>query len=392
MPPVVRFRTGIRVLCVSSLVALVAGSAAPALSRAAESQPSGTIGLVVTDWRYDLYETADKSECPAGLQVGEATQFKARPHPLERLKKWGAFQNRGPNGENANYSPLAVEDALPFHELKTKVGYGMNLDGTSDGHATDKTCKHEKFTNPEGEQVDNQMARVLGCVMGWRTTGFMAEFYSNEIDTRPINRHLIEITGVDDAKNDPDVEVHIYKGRDRLVRSASGSFIPFISNRIDARFPQFMSSTHGKIVDGVLITDPIPLARFPLHVIEIPGERRMRDVRLRLKLTDTGAEGVLAGYEILDTWWNMHSKGPGVGTDIGRYSPAALYRAAHRYADGFPDPETGQCTAISTTYKISAVRAMIVHEPQQQSDSPLERKAMAPQPNSEYGVAEVETK
>jgi hypothetical protein len=66
---------------------------------------------------------------------------------------------------------------------------------------------------------------------------------------------------------------------------------------------------------------------------------------------------------VLQSWWIMHSKGAGVGTDIGAYSPAGLYRAALRYADGDPD-STGQCTSISTTYKVEAVRAMIVHPSQ----------------------------
>jgi hypothetical protein len=324
------------------------------------SQASRTIGLVLTDFRFAFYQTPRLEECPAGLQPGEVAQFKAQPDPIGHLNKFGGTtQNRGPNGENANYSPLAIEDPLPFSELKTNVGYGFNLDGTADGHATPKTAAHEKFTSPEGEPVDNQMARVLGCVQGWRKNGFMAEFYSKEVETSPINRHLIEITGVDSETNDPDVEVAIYKGRDRLVRTASGSFIPFISHRIDERYPQYMFKTHGRIVDGVLITDPIPVARLPLLQIQIPDERHIHDLTLRLKLTANGAEGLLGGYEELATWWNVHSKSP--GSDVGKYSPTALYKAAHRYADGYPDPATGQFTAISVAYQVSAVRALIVH-------------------------------
>lgn len=328
---------------------------------------TGTIGLVLTDWRYALHETPEKQECPAGLQPNEIAHFKTRPDHLQQLKKFGGFQNRGPIGQNANHTPMAVEDPLPFSELKTTVGYGLSLDGTTDGGATPKSCAHEKFTNPEGEPVDNQMARVVGCVMGWRSTGFMAEFYSNEVVTSPINRHLIEITGVDDETNDPDVEVFFYKGRDRLVRTASGSFIPYISHRIDERFTRYMFKTRGKIVDGVLTTEPVPLARFPLVVVQIPGERQVHDMRLRLKLTPDGAEGFLGGYESLKTWWAMHSKGPGVGSDVGSFSPAGLYRAALRYADGRPDPETGECTALSVGYKIAAVRAMIVHPDRNES-------------------------
>jgi len=341
-------------------------AAATEASAAAQSDSSGTIGLVLTDWRYALYQTAGLEECPAGLQKGAVQEFKAEGDPVGHLKKFGGtFDTRGPNGEDPNYSPSAVTDALPFSELTTKVGFGFNLDGTADGHATPNTRAHEKFINPDGEQVDNQLARVVGCVQGWRKTGFMAEFYSKEVETSPINRHLIEITGVDNELNDPNVEVSIYKGRDRLVRTASGSFIPLMSQRIDERFPQYILRTHGRIIDGVLITDPIPLARLPLVQIQMIGERHIRDFRLKLRLTPSGAEGLAGGYEVLQTWWNNHSKSP--GSDVGKYSPAALYQALYRYGDGYPDPVSGQPTAISVAYQISAVRALIVHPVQHDS-------------------------
>lgn len=328
---------------------------------------SGTIGLVLTDIRYALHETPENNECPDGLQFNEISQFKQLPDQHERLKKWTTFQNRGPNGENANFSPMAVEDPLPFRELQTTIGHGFNLQNKGDEGLSAKTCPAETFTSQEGRVVTNQMARVLGCVMGWRTTGFMAEFYSDEIETNPLNRHLIEITGVDDMLNDASVEVTLYKGRDRLVLTGSGSYIPDLSHRVDYRFPQYIFKTSGRIENGVLITDPIPLARLPLYWVQITGERNIRDMQLRLELTDDGAEGYMGGYEVIDTWWNMHSKGPGVGSDVGRFSPAGLYRAALRYADGYPDPDTGQCTAISTMYKVSAVRAIIVHDESDQS-------------------------
>jgi hypothetical protein len=338
------------------------------LASATSVPPGGkTIGLVVTDLRYALYQTSDgKEECPAGLQAGEVAQFKAMPGAVERMKAFGGTtQNRGQSGELANYSPLTVDDPLPWNELGTKKGSGLNLDGTPDGHATAKTCRHDKFTDAQGAQVDNQMARVLGCVMGWRKNGFSAEFYSKEVETSPFNRQLIEISGVDDEQNDPSVEVTIYKGRDRIVRTPSGtSFIPFMSHRIDDRFPQYVVKTHGMIVDGVLITDPIPLVRMPLIQIQIMAERRMHDMSLRLKLKPDGAQGLMAGYENLDSWWNVEAKSP--ASDIGRYSPALLYKAAHRYADGYPDPKTHQCTAISTVYDMSAVRAFIVRGSKEQ--------------------------
>jgi hypothetical protein len=322
------------------------------------SKTGATIGLVLTDWRYALVETSGaKEECPDGLQVSEVEQFKAAaPDPAGRLKKFGlTWAVRGPNAENSNYNPLSVTDPLPWRELKTTRGYGVNLDGTPDGHATPTTCAHEKFTSDDGERIDNQMARVLGCVQGWRTSGFSAERASADIVTSPV-KLLIEISRVTDEQNDPDVDVTIYKGRDRLVREADGTtFVPFMSHRIDTRFPQFTLKAHGRIIDGVLMTDAIPVAR----VAQRGSERDFRDLTLRLKLGPNGAEGIIAGYESVATWWNAQSKG--VAADISKFSPAGLYRALHRYADGYPDPATGECTGISVAFKIRAVRALIAH-------------------------------
>jgi len=350
---VVRARMPLRLLSL--------GAAALTLSSASPPQ-SHSIGFVLTDLRYALYETPEgKEECPSGLQVAESEQFKRTPGFREHLARFGgSTQNRGPNGELGTFTPEAMIDPIPWRELETGKGFGFNLDGTQDGAATEKTCKHDKFTDPEGRKVDNQMARVVGCVLGWRTTGFMTEFYSKEVETSPYNRLLIEVRDVDSEENDPSVTVFIHKGRDRLVRAAAtGTFIPFLSHRVDTRFPQFSYRTTGRIVDGVLMTDPIDFARMSMLQINVPTIRQMRDLSLRLKLNHDGAEGYLGGYEDLFSFWNTMGKGP--GTEPGRFSPGQMYDAAHRYADGHPDPETGQCTAISATYKVKAVRAMIVN-------------------------------
>jgi hypothetical protein len=336
----------------------------------AKSAPK-TIGLVVTDWSYMIVETPNgKEECSLGLQAGEVAQFKAQPDYMEHRQKFGGtFENRGPNGEKGNFSPTVVQDVLPWSELVTKRGFGMNLDSTPDGHATGKTCQHEKFTGDGGEQVDNQMARVIGCIQGFRTSGLTGTFYRSEVPNFSINRHLIEITGVESGTNDPHVQVTIYKGADQLVRSAGAdAFVQYTSQRIDVRFPQFIIKTHGKIVDGVLITDPVPYARFPIRETANVGERRMRDLSLRLKLTPGGAEGVLAGYEDTAAWWSIKSKG--VTPELDKYSPAGMYRALHRYADGYPDPATGQCTFISAAYNIKAVAAIIVHPSEDPQNRP----------------------
>ena len=332
-----------------------------AVGPAASGPQSGTIGLVITGWHHALQETPGvTAECPAGLNAGDVANGKAQANYQELRNKYGHSFNRGPNGEISSYVPMAVVDPIPFSELRTKVGYGLNLDGTADGRATPRTCAHEKFTSPEGVAVDNQIARVLGCTKGWRKGGFSDEFYNEEIFSNPTNRILIEVSGVDDEKNDLDVSVVIYKGVDRLSKDQTGQYIPLLTQRVDTQLPEFISRTHGRIVDGVLITQSIPLARFPLRWISATGERRIHDLQLRIPLDGPRPTGMLAGYEDLKVWWNMQ-KAHSIAVYSGNLSPASEYRAAHRYADGLPDPKTGQCTAISAAYRINTVRAFIVH-------------------------------
>ena len=348
-------------------LALLAGGA---VGPAASETESGAIGLVITGWHHAFQESPGiKAECPAGLNADDIANGKAQANFQELRNKYGHNFSRGPNGEMSSYVPMAVEDPIPFSELQTKAGFGLNLDGTSDGRATPRTCKHEKFTSPDGVQVDNQIARVLGCTKGWRKGGFSDEYYNEEIYSNPSNRILIEISGVDDEKNDPDVDVVIYKGLDRLGRDPNGQYIPLLTQRVDTRLPEFISRTRGKIVDGVLITQAIPVARLPLRWIAATGERRIHDLQLRIPLEGPRPSGMLAGYEDLRVWWNMQ-KAHSIAVNSGNLNPASEFRAAHRYADGLPDPITGQCTAISAAYRINTVRTFIVHptlgQPRQQ--------------------------
>ena len=354
-------------LLVSSIcLATLAGAGIVAMVPAAlsaGSKPaqagSKTIGLALTGWRYAFVETPQYTECGGKLDPGPVAQLRATPGAIERIKtEGGSFEQTGPNGESPQNSPLVFHDPLPVPELVTKTGFGVNLDGTQDGHATGKTCKHEKLTNAEGEKVDNQMSRVYGCVQGYRVGGQSAEFYNTEVQTSAINRHLIEITGVDDEMNDPAVEVFIYKGYDRLVRTGDNKFVPLLSQRIDPRYPQYTMRTTGKIVNGELITDPIRNALLPHSSQQKIGDRDMHDMTLRLKLTSDGAEGILAGYDNWRHIWNQHAKR--VTAELNKMSSPTIYRRFMQYADGYPDAN-GQCTHISSAYKVTAVRSIIVH-------------------------------
>ncbi|MCZ6618497.1 MAG: hypothetical protein O7E57_10220, partial [Gammaproteobacteria bacterium] len=264
-------------------------------------------------------------------------------------------------GENGITAPGAVNDILPTREVQGPFAYGFNLDGTQDGHATPKTCAHEKFNSPEGNvKVDHQLYRATGCAQGMRTGGFQREWVAREFQTNPVNRTLILVTGVDDQRNDEEVLVSVYKGYDGLVEEPAGTFLPHSTHHVDERFPQALFSTSATIRDGVITTDVVPLASFPVLWIQIVGWRRIRDMRMQLNLTENGANGMVGGYEEIEGYWNMWRRGSSGSQDISSWSGATIYQAITQLADGYPDPATGRCTAISTAYRVEAVNANII--------------------------------
>jgi len=327
-------------------------------------EPAGkTIGLVLTIEEPGHYETPGaRTECPEGMQFMDRENWAALSEEVRSQKRetWGHRYNRGPNGENATAVPWAIEDPLPLRMTQSKVSYGFNLDGTDDGAETAKTCKHEKFRSPDGKTaVDNQLYRVMGCTKGWRVGGAAATYRLMEFPTYSANRILIEVTKVDDEKNDPDVDVKIYKGLDTLLKDGRGDFLPNLTQRIDVRWP-VIASTRGRIEDGVLKTDAVEHAYFPMRWNVRTSSREWYDMHIELKLNETGAEGMIGGYQDLEKYWGMYRRGLSVSNDNSGWSLPSLYHATVKLADGRRDPKTGQCTAISSLLLVKAVRTFIV--------------------------------
>jgi hypothetical protein len=324
-----------------------------------------TLGYVLTTYSVALRETpAGKEECPTGFVADDHKQWAAmydNPAAQEKhLLQYGNRNVRGVDGENVFWFPQSAKDPLPYKEAQGTVSYGLNLDGTTDGHATANTCVHQKFTSPEGKVgIDNQFYRLAACITTFRKTGWMDEF-TNKVDmVRPMNRYLLEVANVRDRMNDDSVEVNIYKGQDALTLDGDGHAIPYTTQHIDVRNP-YVHHTRGRIVDGVLITDPISM-RLPMEqTVMGPGERQMDQMRLELKLSPTGADGVMAGYMDTEFWWqNMAKIASLIGTVI-TFSGPATYDELNRLADGNKD-KNGVCHSISSAYSVSWVPAYIVH-------------------------------
>jgi hypothetical protein len=128
---------------------------------------------------------------------------------------------------------------------------------------------------------------------------------------------------------------------------------------VDLRWgKQFVSHTKGKIINGVLTSDPIDRAELPWgSTFGTHSYHVFRGLRLQLKLTDGMGKGMLAGYvdteafiHHLNTSWSTHHQ------SYGQLSSQSLYREITRLADGYPDARTGKNTAISSAHRQQQVR------------------------------------
>jgi hypothetical protein len=361
-------------------IALTAGTFGIALAHSAigAAREPGKIGLVLSYFNVAMYETKDgKEECPKGTALGDPEQFHATfPGAKEEealLRKTGHRSNRGRDGANAYWNPLSLEDPVPHHLVEGKRGFGLNLDGIEDGRATEKTCKHDEFVSPTGETgIDNQLYRLIGCGEVYRTGGLIPSLKEREM-TRDANRWLIEITGVDNEKNDDRVEVFFTLGSDPIQWDANMHAVAWTTQHA-IKNSKYEARTIGKIVDGVVITEPLATMKLPFQSI-LPDWRELvvRDARMHIKLTPTGAESIIGGYLEVQRWWRDFAR---MGAQISstRLSAPNMYREMLRIADGYKDPATGVCTAMSAGYQANWARAFVIHDDGNAGASSNDRK------------------
>ena len=352
----------------------------------AKADDESTLGFVVVSFYTSVYETKYMEECPRGLEIGndEIWWKSLDPGIRDELTNGGDIEpvtgtrramsaKRGPNGEDVCGFPTIVEDP-PMKTVEGAVSYGMNLDGLTEGTPTPKTCSHKNFTSPAGETgIDNQMYRLLGCTYGWRNSGYVETNANGELVDTSQGIILVEISNVDDRHNDDDVVVRMYRAKDVFPKDAQGNILPYSSYRVHD-IPGYGNAAKGRIIDGVLTTDPIE-AYLPYYGNLTHSEIHLRDMRLEVDLeaTEERAKGIIAGYRDVENFWSYFRKG-GYLAVTGQFSCPAMYKAAHELADGYPDPDTGECTALSSSYTIEAIPAYIVRP---ESDEP--KTSAAPQ-------------
>lgn len=333
----------------------------------AESQ-GRTFGFLAWDFGYASAD-ANSEACPDGLNTG-ARELHLQDLPDAERERLAAPENGrelgrlvGRRGQlNACTNPTEFKN----YGLKTyqaSVHHGLNLDGlgsTTAKTAAPNTCAHSNFTGLDGGAgVDNQMGRAVGCTRAYMAGG---DFDNTTGATLVDGSYsvLIELSDVDDKQNDDDITVGFYSGKGSVALDAAGKILRYQSLTVNDD-ERFHNVTKGKIVNGVITTEPFDL-HLEVHQQVIHSEHWIRGARFKGELlADGGLKGVVGGYYDLETRWE-HVVHAGVITSIlTGYNCPGLFEALNKFADGYPDPETGKCTAISSAMRVGAIPAFVIH-------------------------------
>lgn len=340
----------------------------PAVLQKAEASHGRTRAWVVT-WIANTHDVSD-DQCPKmNAKPTEDDYFAFMPPAVaeqERaeLKSKGGvnYENgqmgfRGPSRLNVTMLPGIVPDP-GWAEPQGNVARGLNLDDDDGTRA-----KHKNYVSADGKVtgIDNQLYTVQGCVAGWQGhKGFLMQFANNQYHDGEMAM-LVEISGIDDDRNDDEVFVTIYYSLDKMAKNAAGNTI-LADYTFDLtakpELAYYNVRLPAKLVDGVVTTGPIDEFRLNLGVYGMPPELILNKARLRFELLPNGnLKGVVGGYR---DWRALASTFTASAAEFYHgFQQPAFYYALRRNADGMENPVTGEFDGISTAYDIEGVPAFV---------------------------------
>lgn len=258
------------------------------------------------------------------------------------------------NGEPVNpfTQPASVMD-LHLPGLDGKFGYGFDLDGKG---ASDPKSFEDPQTHQKG--VDHQLYRALGCARSFRgsledSPTYWSWAWGQLVSSQPA--WLVRITG-DDLSADGPVTVTFGRALEHLRLNGDSSPRANMAYRFDPD-PRSVNVFKGEIKNGIVSVagkETFSLLQNPL----VAPELTLRDFHLRLQVDeDKKVHAILGGYQPWeDIYWGFGNLGIGGESQVIG-DAAQLYYLLKRYADGDPDPVTGQNMSISAAYYIEAVPA-----------------------------------
>lgn len=336
---------------------------------------SGVTKTFVLSW-FAIANDVSDGQCPQINAKPTEADYYALMSPAdaaarkEALSKIGGvgYENeemahRGPAGINACLLPGIIPAKVPHYAPVSDLARGLDLDGDDGRGAAPKgICRHRNYRSDDGRSgIDNQVFTVQGCMPGYQGhKGFLMQ-YRNEQRRNGLLAMMVQISGIDDDKNDNEVYVSVLYSKDPMAKNASGSqILPDFTFRLTdlPEFRYYFTRVRGRIVNGVIETDKLPL--FQMHP-GIDSEVTLHDAAFRLRIEPDGKlKGIVGGYE---DWRRLMAMNANSRSEsLYGFQCQGLYQAFRGEADGMKNPETGECDGISSAYDLEGVPAMVPPE------------------------------
>ena len=370
-----------RIVRLSVLIALAAmachdsaGSRDPA--RSSDTPP--VRGYVMARWHDEIPELEFAGDCPEGFNQTEEEYFP------DQWADWMAERIRLRNAggylpwDDDRLPPDACQDPLaqPDPGFLTLDGpatvHGLDLDGvvSSRSESANTHCAHEDFAGHGVTRgVDNQHWRLMGCIRGYRPNDLMDRLHEGGTSIKEGGYALLmEITGMDDLRNDDEVEVQILSANHPVTVDAVGGIMRDVSYTAHADPRYHNAVARGRIEEGILTTEPVDF-RIKVKQQTMDNEFWFRDARIRGEVQPDGTvRGIVGAYwdtenlfsTLNDQWIGKYHQGRNAARSRG-FMCAGIYHALPRVADGHFDPSTGRCTSISTALHFEAIPAFVIH-------------------------------
>ncbi|MCA9634202.1 MAG: hypothetical protein KC766_41440 [Myxococcales bacterium] len=240
------------------------------------------------------------------------------------------------------------------------VAEGLNLDRANGIGEDAATCFKKDFDGPDGrEGVDNQFAVLLPLIKT-----FVGEDNIDVLLEAAITNGqlliVMELQGLDDLDEDPDVRLTLGAGTGAVLQDTTGAYElyqTFGYNREEAP----TSSFEGYVRDGKLYAHADE-AWLPVRVLDADFNLHVRGAQLEFDLTreprvgGVFVEGLVSGGINVDDFKEIVA-GLNIGSDLQKLATSVIGGTA----DLAPDAD-GVCQEVSAALKFRASPAYILDE------------------------------
>jgi hypothetical protein len=169
---------------------------------------------------------------------------------------------------------------------------------------------------------------------------------------------LIEIEGIDDPRNDPEVTVKFFRAVEPAMRDLKTEAQPDATFRAESNSRSW-NLVKGHIRDGVILTETFDFRMIgdPFHIPNVEFDR----AKVRLQILPNGElKGFVGGYTPFVHIYMVWALVGTLAESMLSVDLPGFYYALRRLADSHPDPKTGINMNISSTFTIEAVPAFII--------------------------------